>query len=149
MDSLMTKPALVTDNLVLRTATVEAEIDQLRQALNQGHYLKAGRPAGHVLWQGIYRTDDETDYPQLVYGLICGAQDVKAIWQKCGPLDQKQRRAIGQPLAQRTYSGKKDDCELPVAQRLLAPETRHAHGGGGGGGVGILRSVPLQQGVQA
>jgi hypothetical protein len=25
----------------------------------------------------------------------------------------------GQPLAQRTYSGKKDDCELPVAQRLL------------------------------
>ena len=22
-------------------------------------------------------------------------------------------------LAQRTYSGKKDDCELPVAQRLL------------------------------
>ena len=27
--------------------------------------------------------------------------------------------ATGQPLAQRTYSGKKDDCELPVAQRLL------------------------------
>jgi hypothetical protein len=130
----------------------------------------------------------------IVYGLICGAPDVKAIWQKCAPLDQNQRRAIGltkrnkktglltmpgygalndivnridsvelaralnawlvensdllpkslaldgktigakgqlggivtlcfhatgQPLAQRTYSGKKDDCELPVAQRLL------------------------------
>jgi hypothetical protein len=130
----------------------------------------------------------------IVYGLICGAHDVKAIWQKCAPLDQNQRRAIGltkrnkktglltmpgygalndlvnridpvelaralnawltensellpkslaldgksigakgrlggivtlcfhatgQPLAQRTYSGKKDDCELPVAQRLL------------------------------
>jgi len=27
--------------------------------------------------------------------------------------------ATGQPHAQRTYSGKKDDCELPVAQRLL------------------------------
>jgi len=27
--------------------------------------------------------------------------------------------ATGQPLAQRIYSGKKDDCELPVAQRLL------------------------------
>jgi hypothetical protein len=27
--------------------------------------------------------------------------------------------ATGQPIAQRTYSGKKDDCELPVAQRLL------------------------------
>jgi hypothetical protein len=130
----------------------------------------------------------------IVYGLICGAQDVKAIWRKCGPLDENQRRAIGltkrnkrtgkltlpgygalndivnridpvelaralnawlgansdllpkslaldgksigakgrlggivtlcfhatgQPLAQRTYSGKKDDCELPVAQHLL------------------------------
>jgi hypothetical protein len=130
----------------------------------------------------------------IVYGLICGAHDVKAIWQKCAPLDQNQRRAIGltkrnkktglltmpgygalndlvnridpvelaralnawltensellpkslaldgksigakgrlggivtlcfhatgQPFAQRTCSGKKDDCELPVAQRLL------------------------------
>ena len=130
----------------------------------------------------------------IVYGLICGAGDVKAIWHKCGPLDENQRRAVGltkrnkktgrlalpgygaindmvnridpvelaralnawlcensdllpkslaldgksigdkgklggivtlcfqatgQPLAQRTYSGKKNDCELPVAQRLL------------------------------
>jgi hypothetical protein len=130
----------------------------------------------------------------IVYGLICGAGDVKAIWQKCAPLDQNQRRAIGltkrnpktglltmpgygaindmvnridpvelahalnawlvensdllpkslaldgkdlgakgrlggivtlcfhatgQPLAQRTYSGKKGDCEMPVAQHLL------------------------------
>jgi hypothetical protein len=31
----------------------------------------------------------------IVYGLICGAHDVKAIWQKCAPLDQNQRRAIG------------------------------------------------------
>ncbi len=30
-----------------------------------------------------------------VYGLICGAAAVKAIWQKCAPLDQNQRRAIG------------------------------------------------------
>jgi hypothetical protein len=28
-------------------------------------------------------------------GVICGANDVKAIWHKCGPLDQNQRRAIG------------------------------------------------------
>lgn len=27
--------------------------------------------------------------------------------------------ATGQPFAQRTYSGKKDDFELPVSQRLL------------------------------
>jgi len=31
----------------------------------------------------------------IVYGLNCGAGDVKAIWEKCGPLDQNQRRAIG------------------------------------------------------
>jgi hypothetical protein len=280
----MTKPSLGVDPLLPRTAAGEAEIDQLRQTLNQGHYLRAGRPAGHVLWQGIHRTDTESGCPELVavlcrggaakrlkerdnhigwdavtcanrlklivqlrrfyvidsarrpnlasqclalslrtlrhalrgltdtrnpkavrhpfsamltlivYGLIGGARDVKAIWQKCAPLDQNQRRAIGltrrnpetglltmpgygalndivnridpvelarvlnawltensellpkslaldgksigakgrlggivtlcfqatgQPLAQRTYSGKKDDCELPVAQRLL------------------------------
>jgi hypothetical protein len=72
MDSLMTKPALVTDDLILRAATEQAEIDQLRQALNQGHYLKAGRPAGHVLWQGIYRTDEEAGHPQLVAVLCWG-----------------------------------------------------------------------------
>ena len=35
------KSALVVDHLVLRTATEDAEIDLLRQALNDGHYLKA------------------------------------------------------------------------------------------------------------
>lgn len=72
METLMTKPALVVDHLVLRTATEEAEIDHLRQALNQGHYLMAGRPAGHVLWQGIYRTDTEADCPELVAVLCWG-----------------------------------------------------------------------------
>jgi hypothetical protein len=43
-----------------------------RQALNEGHYLKAGRPAGHVLWQGIYRTANETDCPELVAVLCWG-----------------------------------------------------------------------------
>ena len=72
MEALMTKPALVADHLVLRTATEKAEIDHLRQALNQGHYLKAGRPAGHVLWQGIYRTDSEADCPELLAVLCWG-----------------------------------------------------------------------------
>ena len=31
----------------------------------------------------------------MVCGLVRGAQDVKAIWQKCAPLDQNQRRSIG------------------------------------------------------
>lgn len=72
MDTPMTKPALVTDHLVLRTASEEPEIAQLRDALNQGHYLKAGRPAGHVLWQGIYRTDTEANFPELVAVLCWG-----------------------------------------------------------------------------
>ena len=72
MEALMTKPALLTDTLTLRTATEAAEIDQLREVLNQGHYLKAGRPAGHVLWQGIYQTDTEAGYPELVAVLCWG-----------------------------------------------------------------------------
>ena len=72
METLMTRPALVGDHLVLRTATEEAEIDHLRQTLNEGHYLTAGRLAGHVLWQGIYRTDTESDCPELVAVLCWG-----------------------------------------------------------------------------
>ena len=68
----MTRPALSTDHFLPRTATEEAEISHLRQALNEGHYLKAGRPAGHVLWQGIYRTDTEADHPELVAVLCWG-----------------------------------------------------------------------------
>lgn len=68
----MTKPNAVVDNLLLRTATQAAEIELLRQTLNEGHYLKAGRPAGHVLWQGVYRTDTEADCPQLVAVLCWG-----------------------------------------------------------------------------
>ena len=31
----------------------------------------------------------------ITYGLLCGAPDVKAMWAKCGPLNQHQRAAIG------------------------------------------------------
>lgn len=72
MEALLNKPALATEHLLLRTATEAAEIDILRQALNSGHYLKAGRPAGNVLWQGVYRTDGEAGYPELVAVLCWG-----------------------------------------------------------------------------
>ena len=49
MEALMTKPALATDHLVLRTASEEAEIAHLRQALNEGHYLNAAD--GKELWK--------------------------------------------------------------------------------------------------
>jgi len=60
-------------NLSLRTATQQAEVDQLRQALNREHYLKAGRPVGHTLWQGIYETDVEDGTSTLVCALCWGA----------------------------------------------------------------------------
>lgn len=72
MEALLNKPALATEHLALRTATEESEIIILRQALNDAHYLKAGRPAGHVLWQGIYHTDSEAGYPELVAVLCWG-----------------------------------------------------------------------------
>jgi DDE_Tnp_1-associated/Druantia protein DruA len=72
MEALMTKPALLAQNLTLRSASEAAEIDELREVLNRGHYLKAGRPAGHVLWQGVYRNDAESGYPELVAVLCWG-----------------------------------------------------------------------------
>jgi hypothetical protein len=72
MEALMTKPALKTDTLIVRPAIEKAEIDDLRCILNQHHYLKAGRPAGHVLWQGVYRTDSDTGFPELVAVLCWG-----------------------------------------------------------------------------
>ncbi len=58
--------------LHLRTATTAEEIELLRDALNQGHYLKAGRPAGHVLWQGAYERDPESGTETLVAALSWG-----------------------------------------------------------------------------
>ena len=31
----------------------------------------------------------------ITYGMLCGAPDVRAIWAKCGPLNQHQRAALG------------------------------------------------------
>lgn len=55
----------VTRSLEIRTATTKFEIDQLRAALNSEHSLKAGRPAGNTIWQGIYETDLDEGYPVL------------------------------------------------------------------------------------
>jgi hypothetical protein len=55
----------VSQNLEIRQATTKFEIDQLRSALNDEHYLKAGRPAGNTIWQGIYQNDSEDDFPVL------------------------------------------------------------------------------------
>jgi hypothetical protein len=48
------------------------EISQLRAALNAEHYLKAGRAAGHTLWQGVYETSTEEGVPRLC-AVLCWA----------------------------------------------------------------------------
>jgi hypothetical protein len=53
----------VSQSLKIRQATTKFEIDQLRAALNDEHYLKAGRPAGNAIWQGVYQTDADEGYP--------------------------------------------------------------------------------------
>lgn len=55
----------ITKSLEIRHATEKFEIDQLRAALKDEHYLKAGRPAGNTVWQGIYQTDGDEGYPVL------------------------------------------------------------------------------------
>jgi hypothetical protein len=70
---VITKNQIPTSSkLILRTATESLEISQLRRSLDQEHYLKAGRPAGHVLWQGIYRTNPDDDTPTLIAVLCWG-----------------------------------------------------------------------------
>lgn len=63
---------LLGQPLTIRTATEALEIGQLRAALDEHHYLKAGRPAGHVLWQGVYQHDPESGCDTLVAVLCWG-----------------------------------------------------------------------------
>ena len=64
--------------LHIRTATEPLEISQLRAVLDHEHYLKAGRPAGHVLWQGVYQQDPEEGSNQLV-AVLCWAGAAKRL----------------------------------------------------------------------
>jgi hypothetical protein len=63
---------------VIRTATEPLEISQLRAVLNEQHYLKAGRPAGHVLWQGAWERDAESGIERLV-AVFCWAGAAKRL----------------------------------------------------------------------
>lgn len=64
--------------LHIRTANEPLEISQLRAVLDREHYLKAGRPAGHVLWQGVYQQDLEEGRDQLV-AVLCWAGAAKRL----------------------------------------------------------------------
>ena len=69
---------LRSNDLVIRTATEPLEISQLRAVLDEQHYLKAGRPAGHVLWQGAWESDPESGIVRLV-AVFCWAGAAKRL----------------------------------------------------------------------
>ena len=72
-------PTFHTDTAIhIRTATEPLEISQLRAVLDEEHYLKAGRPAGHVLWQGAYEQDPEDGSSKLV-AVFCWAGAAKRL----------------------------------------------------------------------
>ncbi len=58
--------AMRSNYLSIRTATGSLEISQLRAVLDEQHYLKADRPAGHVLWQGAWKHNPESGLDRLV-----------------------------------------------------------------------------------
>jgi hypothetical protein len=64
--------------LQIRNATAPFEISQLRAVLDAEHYLKAGRPAGHVIWQGVYEHDPEDGSENLV-AVLCWAGAAKRL----------------------------------------------------------------------
>ena len=68
----------IDSTLQIRTATEPFEIRQLRTVLDAEHYLKAGRPAGHVLWQGIYEHNPEDGSKNLV-AVLCWAGAAKRL----------------------------------------------------------------------
>ena len=87
-----------TQNLEIRVATTELEISQLREVLNTQHYLKAGRPAGHVLWQGVCQTATEDGAPSLC-AVLCWAGAALRLkdrdeWIDWDPLTRANRLAL-------------------------------------------------------
>ena len=69
---------LRSNDLSIRTATESLEISQLRAVLDEQHYLKAGRPAGHVLWQGAWEHDPESGIDRLI-AVFCWAGAAKRL----------------------------------------------------------------------
>ncbi|MDP3851795.1 MAG: DUF4338 domain-containing protein, partial [Luteolibacter sp.] len=69
---------LRSNELSIRTATESLEISQLRAVLDEQHYLKAGRPAGHVLGQGAWEHDPESGIDRLV-AVFCWAGAAKRL----------------------------------------------------------------------
>lgn len=123
--------------LQLRTATTVAEIQLLRDALNAGHALKAGRPAGHTVWQGVYESDLESGTESLVAALCWSGAALRLKdrdgWIGWDPVTRANRLSLVVQLRRFMVV---EDARRPnlasrcmgLALRRLAAEWQRAHG---------------------
>lgn len=123
--------------LTLRTAATAAEVQLLRDALQRDHYLGAGRPAGHVLWQGVYELEAESQTEQLVAALCWGGAALRLKdrdeWLGWDPVTRANRLGLVVQLRRFMVVGEArrpnlaSRC-LALALRTLVKEWRTAHG---------------------
>ena len=123
--------------LTLRSAATGPEVQLLRDALNAGHALKAGRPAGHVLWQGVYERDGESGTEGLVAVLCWGGAALRLKdrdeWIGWDPVTRANR--LGLVVQLRRFMVLEEARRPNLASRALAlalrglvREWRTAHG---------------------
>jgi len=84
-----------SQSLQIRTADTKYEVDLLRSSLNKEHYLQAGRPAGHTIWQGVYKIDTDEGFP-ILCAVLCWSGAVLRIkdrdeWIDWDPLTRASR----------------------------------------------------------
>lgn len=124
-------------SLWLRVAETPAEVELLREALRAGHPLGAGRPAGHVLWQGVWERDEESERDMLCAVLCWGGAALRLkdrdAWIGWDPVTRANRLALVVQLrrllvvegARRPNLASR--C-VGLALRQLAGQWRAAHG---------------------
>ena len=128
---------LNASGLELRSARSELEVSQLRGALNREHSLKAGRPAGHVLWQGVYESSPEQGVPRLC-AVLCWAGAALRLkdrddWIDWDPLSRANRLALVVQLrrflvVEQCRKPNLATCCMGLALRSLAEQWEQAHG---------------------
>jgi hypothetical protein len=123
--------------LSLRVAATPAEVDLLRAALRVGHPLGAGRPAGHVLWQGVWERDEESGQ-QVLCAVLCWGGAAWRLkdrdeWIGWDPVTRANRLALVVQLRRFLVveSARRPNLAsrcLGLALRQLAGQWREAHG---------------------
>lgn len=134
---LCSAEALCGAGLEVRVAETKLEVSLLREALNREHSLKAGRPAGHVLWQGVYERSAEDGEARLC-AVLCWAGAALRLkerdnWIDWDPLTRANRLGLVVQLRRflvldaRRRPNLATQC-LGLALRRLPAQWEQAHG---------------------